>query len=460
MCWGDRSLENGFFLEADGLRAWRPSANPWTSATWFALGAPFDPRPPGSARLSNSHVGPEDGVASLEQCVPHVVAGQTYQPKVLWFAPGGQPLNPGGAYVYVSVRFFSGPGCEPLTDLGFGAPPGVMTFGPEGNGDWTWNPTILFPAPDGARSLSIALGHGRHANQPAGASVVYFDAALLASGPASFVKGSFDQSGETSLLLRNSATGEHRVWFMRDEQRASFDTISPAVPLAWQAVGVADFDADGWNDLLLWHPSGGLLDFWRLNGITRVGPSLPIAPTDPGPSWRPSATADFDHDGKPDLVLRDPVSQQILIWTLDGMVHVGDITPTPSQAVNVNWEIVGAADMDGDGNTDLLWYNATSGRIVYWLMDASVVRTVGAFTNPMAAGNNNWKVLAMGDYGMGPDATGIAQVNTQDLVWRNATSGRLVVWYMDKAGNRTSGLFSVPPDLPAPVSDWTVAGPR
>jgi hypothetical protein len=145
---------------------------------------------------------------------------------------------------------------------------------------------------------------------------------------------------------------------------------------------------------------------------------------------------------------------------MNGTVHTGTLTPSPSQATDANWEIVGAADLNGDTHTDLLWYNPSSGRIVYWLLDPALVRTTGAFTNPMTAGDNNWKVLAMGDYGIGPNTSWLGRPGTQDLVWRNATSGRLVVWYMDRAGNRTAGLFTSPAELPAPVSDWTVAGPR
>jgi hypothetical protein len=51
-------------------------------------------------------------------------------------------------------------------------------------------------------------------------------------------------------------------------------------------------------------------------------------------------------------------------------------------------------------------------------------------------------------------------VNSNDIVWRNAQSGRLVVWYMDYAGNRTAGTFTTPPEpAPDPLA-WTVTGPR
>ena len=49
---------------------------------------------------------------------------------------------------------------------------------------------------------------------------------------------------------------------------------------------------------------------------------------------------------------------------------------------------------------------------------------------------------------------------TNDVVWRNASSGRVVVWHLDFAGNRTSGLFTSP-DAPGPdPTGWTIVGPR
>ena len=55
----------------------------------------------------------------------------------------------------------------------------------------------------------------------------------------------------------------------------------------------------------------------------------------------------------------------------------------------------------------------------------------------------------MGDYGLGPGGL----PGTNDIVWRNATSGTFVVWYMDQAGNRTFGTFTCPTPPPSPGLD-------
>jgi hypothetical protein len=272
-----------------------------------------------------------------------------------------------------------------------------------------------------------------------------------------FLKGDMNLDVGTDLLFRLNTTGQNDAWLMSGTTRiGSPVTLSPTpASTDWVIAGADDFNADHRNDLLLWSTTTGAAEFWLMNGTTRVGAPVPLAGAF-APPWKPSATADFNHDAQPDLVYRNFTTQKIEIWTMNGTSHAGTIIPTPDQAVAANWEIVGAQDWNADSNTDFLWYNATSGKIVLWFMDASVVRITGQFTNPANAGDNNWNVLAMGDYGIGPSG----QPDTKDIVWRNANSGRIVVWHMDTAGNRTAGLFTTPMEPTPNPTDWTVVGPR
>ncbi len=183
--------------------------------------------------------------------------------------------------------------------------------------------------------------------------------------------------------------------------------------------------------------------------------------------WRIEATGDFDSDGLPDIVWRNAMTHKILIWRIGydgpgvGNPWLGNIVPVPDQAADANWAIRGALDFNGDGRRDLLWYNSTSGKAVIWHMNAAVERISGAFTTPSNAGDNNWNIVAAGDYGKGP-VTGGAPApvfGAADIVWRNATSGRLVVWHMNFSGQRTAGVFTTP-DSPSDALNVRIVGPR
>jgi hypothetical protein len=79
-----------------------------------------------------------------------------------------------------------------------------------------------------------------------------------------------------------------------------------------------------------------------------------------------------------------------------------------------SWKIAGIGDFNGDGKSDLLWRNASSGLNVIWQSgDAAQSQAVVAVTDL------NWKVAGTGDYnGDGKD----------DILWRNAGTGQDAVW--------------------------------
>jgi hypothetical protein len=436
------------------LRAWQLGSLPGVgTATWNPLDANGSTES-GSARLTNNYSG--FGFYSdvkLSQCFGGPVPGQDYLGTARVLVPPGQP-NPVG--ILVEVLFFESRDCTgPLAQGGAAG----YTIGPEGTSGWLLVDTFQTAPSTSAfvpRSARVGVILSKDGNQGSATLQAFFDNVTV-QGAAAFVKGDMNRDGETDLLVHNTVSGQTDVWTMNNTVRDGAPiTVTPAAAsLDWVVAGVDDFNADLQNDLLMWNTATGQAEFWLMNGTTRTGAPIPLAGA-LAPPWKPSATADFNHDGKPDILYRNFSTQKIAIWTMNGTTRTGEIVPVPDQAVDGNWEIVATLDFNNDSNTDFLWYNSTSGKIVLWFMNAAVARTSGMFTNPPNAGDNNWKVLAAGDYGIG--LNGICCSN--DIVWRNETSGRFVVWQMDYAGNRTFGNFTTPPSpLPIPT-DWTIAGPR
>ncbi len=437
-------VENGSFTAS--LRAWSVLSTDG-AATWDA----FDYQGAGSGAVKlSSSAGPLSGNVQAQQCVASAAGDATFEVSARLYAPAGQPLGPRGAIAFLWLGFYETRDCS---GPGTAAPPALVQLGPDGTlGAWQ---SLLAhgTSPARTRSVRVVLQYFRDGGQPTGTSSAYFDAVRLL-GRFRAVRGDLNGGGgEADLILRHSSSGELRAWFMNDEQRLLDPALfSPPVPASLQVAGVADFDGDERNDLMLWNPGDSTTSVWLLNGITRVGAARPLSGALGWP-WRPEATADFDHDGRPDVVYRSESTGRIVVRVVVGLSEVATILPSPSTGVSAGWRLVGTPDLNGDGNADFLWHNRTTGRAAYWLMDAAVRQIAGAFTNPAEAGDVSWELVAAGDYGIGPGGLPA----TTDLVWQNRNSGQIVVWFMDGAGNRTHGGFV----SPAPSGpEWRVAAPR
>lgn len=274
-------------------------------------------------------------------------------------------------------------------------------------------------------------------------------------------------------------TGFPALWFCRSSSLPALDGLAYAWDMRRTAALLPDAlvgrICDPGEQVLVgdgFRYGGGATTFVTYSpttGITEVG-GVPVANVLPSPqpwAWNIEATGDFDYDGRPDIVWRNSLTRKVVIWRIGfdsvsgSNVWLGNIVPIPDQAADANWSIKAALDFNNDGLRDLLWYNSTSGKAVIWHMDGAVKRINGIFTDPSTVGNANWKIVAAGDFGKGPTSSGAPTpvFGAPDIVWRNDTSGRLVVWHMNFAGQRTAGVFMTPdsPDDPLAVR---VVGPR
>jgi hypothetical protein len=132
----------------------------------------------------------------------------------------------------------------------------------------------------------------------------------------------------------------------------------------WQVQATGDFDGDGYADLVWRHPTAGVA-IWYLVGSVHAREGYPGWVS---ADWNIQAVGDFDGDGRSDLLWRHDQGW-LSIW-FEGWAQHSYWPSWMNQGTLTKWEwkVGGVADFDADGKSDILWRH-DSGVASIWLMD-------------------------------------------------------------------------------------------
>ena len=131
------------------------------------------------------------------------------------------------------------------------------------------------------------------------------------------------------------------------------------------------------------------------------------------PAWNVVATGDLNGDGKSDLIWYNAQTGTTYAWLMNGtsISSYGALLTDPA------WSVVATGDLNGDGKSDLIWYNAQTGTTYVWLMNGTSISSHGALLTDPA-----WNVVATGD---------LNGDGKSDLIWYNAATGTTYAWLMN-----------------------------
>jgi hypothetical protein len=206
----------------------------------------------------------------------------------------------------------------------------------------------------------------------------------------------FDNDGKPDLLLQHAVTGALYLWYMDGTQLRSTTWLNPTGPLDpnWKVVGVADFNGDGRPDVLFQHRITGMLFAWYMNGASLYSTAMfnPTGPLDP--SWRVAGVADFNGDGKPDILFQHATTSQLVIWYMNRTTFASGVLTSPMGPVDTSFKIVGIADLNGDGKADLIFQHAGTGSLAVWYMNGAGIISGTGFS-PSGPSDTAWKIVAI-----------------------------------------------------------------
>jgi hypothetical protein len=321
------------------------------------------------------------------------------------------------------------PDVDPLIYSASGLPPGA-SFNP-GTATFSWTPGYTqagtFPG------ITFTVTDNLPGGTDSETVTVTVNEALVSP------RGDFNDDQKPDLVWRHAVAGQNVVWFMNGVELVSGAFTDPPalVDPRWTIVGTNDFNRDGLMDLLWRHTESGENVVWFLNGLSLASGTFttPSALTDA--RWQMVGTGDFDQDALPDILWRHDTAGENVVWYMNGTVLQSGTFLTPAALTDVRWKMAGVADFNRDGRQDILWHHNVSGEAVLWYMNGSVLVS-GTFTDPPGLPDVGWRMVAVGDYNAD---------QRPDIVWRHQVSGQNVVWFMDDA-SLISGTFTNPSTFP------------
>jgi len=247
-----------------------------------------------------------------------------------------------------------------------------------------------------------------------------------------------DTNRDASLLLQSSTTGALEI---ASGLASGTPTITPLTSslvgfndsttfTGWTAITAGDFNGDASSDILLQQGSGGPVEiaFLKTSVTDPVGKvdaiSAVTAPS--GTGWNAISAGDFNGDGNSDILWQNSTTGAIDVSLMNGASG----TPTSVGTADAGFTAIGTGDFNGDGKSDILFYNSTTHQADIWLMNGT---TKVADSGPINAPTTPAVTYTL---------TGAEDVNKDgfsDLVW-TGSPGYLVATEMTGTSNTVSVL--------------------
>jgi FG-GAP-like repeat/Bacterial Ig-like domain (group 3)/FG-GAP repeat len=318
------------------------------------------------------------------------------------------------------------PGCAQFTAASGGPFPAGTAPRALVSGDFDGDGKLdLAIANSTANSVTVLLGNGAGGFAAAAGSPF-----AVGNAPQSLVTGDFNGDGKLDLAIVNF--GDNTVTVMLGTGTGQF-TAGPGSPIpvgtAPVFVASADFNGDNKADLIVANSGDNTLTvlFGDGAGFFTVAPASPIALAATPQSL---ALGDLNKDGNQDIVVVNSSARNVAILLGDGTGHF-HAPAVATVAVGSLPLAAAVADMNGDGNMDILVANSGDNTVSELLGDGTGAFTV-ATGSPFSVGSKP-SSLAVVDF----NGDGLA-----DIITANATNNNVTLLLGTTSGGFTPATSS------------------
>jgi hypothetical protein len=183
--------------------------------------------------------------------------------------------------------------------------------------------------------------------------------------------GDFNADGIGDILFRGGGTAV-AICYMNSSGAIGSCVGVGSLTNDWTVAGTGDFDGDGVWDILWFNNSSGGVAKWLMSPVGTIKSAVAVGSLPAG--WSLAGTGDFNGDTISDILLSAGLgdgSTAVAIWFMNASGAISSAAGVGTMAAG--WTIAQTGDFNGDGRSDLLWYNSTSGGIATWLMSSATI---------------------------------------------------------------------------------------
>lgn len=237
--------------------------------------------------------------------------------------------------------------------------------------------------------------------------------------------------------LTNNAVG---YWAMNGVNPASivdaFQNTGSATNIGWRLITSYDLNGDSQLDLVWQNQTSGEVVYGLYNGLvlTKAGP-FPGAGAGANPGWSVIGAADFNGDGRQDLLWQNRNTNEVAYWLMNGLTRISAVSVQRAGAgSNPGWRVVAAADLNGDKKADLIWQNRSTNAVNYWMLNGNgQVLALGTMPSCGPSSNLGWDLVGLSD---------VNQDSKPDLIWQNRQNSTVAYWLLNGVSPTATGTIS------------------